>query len=115
MRVRIPTRWSRRLKKRLHIEIFGRQYDLQGDTDQEYAFRLAAYVDQKMHEISEQSKGSPYSKLLVLAAINIAHELFQLRDHQKEQDAIIGGKTLGLIESIEAQFSAMDLKKDTFS
>ncbi len=64
-----------------------------------------------MHEISEHSQGSPYSKLVILAAINIAHEFFQLKEHQKEQDAIVGGKTLGIIESIEEQFDELHFEK----
>ena len=102
--------WSGKLNKPLHIEIFGRSYSLQGDKDEHYAQELAAFVDQKMHEIAEHSKDSPYAKLATLAAINIAHELFQLKDYQKEQEAIVGGKTLGIIERIEEQFERFQLE-----
>lgn len=50
-----------------------------------------------------------FLKLAILAAINIAHELFQLRSRQKERDAIIGGKTRDIIESIEEQFEEFKL------
>jgi len=102
--------WSKRLSKPIHIEIFGRSYALQGETDQDYAQELAAFVDAKMHEIAEHAKGSPYSKLVVLAAINIAHELFQLKNDRKTHEAIVGGKALGIIERIEEQFEAFHLK-----
>ncbi len=102
--------WRRKLNKPLHIEIYGRSYTLQGETDQAYAEELAAFVDQKMHEIAERAKDNSYSKLLVLAAINIAHELFQLKTQQKEQDAIAGGKAQGIIENIEEQFEAFHLE-----
>lgn len=72
---------------------------------------MASYVNQKMHEIAEHSQGSPYSKLVILAAINIAHELFQLKKDKKEEEAIVGGKTLGIIESIEEQFDEFHVEK----
>ncbi len=96
--------------KKLHIEIFGRQYDLIGQSDQDYANQLAAYVDEKMREISEHSPGSPYSKLAILSAINIAHELFQLKNKQEEMNTNLNGITRTLIENIEEEVRALHLK-----
>jgi len=97
------------VKNKLHVEIFGHRYTLRGDADEAYAKELAAYVDKKMTEMAVHAKGITPSKLAILAAINIAHELFQLRSRQKERDAIIGGKTRDIIESIEEQFEEFKL------
>jgi len=91
------------VSKKLHIEIFGRQYTLRGQSDQAYADVLASFVDQNMREISKHSLGSPFSKLAVLSAINIAHELFQLKNSQKELDTVANGKAHIMIESIEEE------------
>lgn len=96
------------MNKKLHIEIFGRQYTLRGQNDQAYTDELVAFVDSKMCEISLHSPGSPFSKLAVLAAINIAHELFQLKDQQRAKDAAIDEKTHAIIENIDAVFNAHD-------
>ncbi len=94
---------------RLQVEIFGQRYLLKGNTDESYAKDLASYVDQKMNETAEHSKGIQPSKLAVLVAMNIAHELFQLKNRQKERDTVIGGKTRDIIESIELQFEELKL------
>lgn len=96
------------MNKKLQVEIFGRRYTLQGNSDQAYAQELASYVGQKMQEISEHSHGSPFSKLAILSAINITHELFQLKHHQKKSDSAIAGKTRRMIETIEEQFEMVD-------
>ncbi|MFY9269464.1 MAG: cell division protein ZapA [Candidatus Manganitrophaceae bacterium] len=97
------------MKNKIHVEIFGQRYALRGDTDEAYARELAAYVDHKMNEMAGHAKGVTTSKLAVLAAINIAHEFFQVRAKQKEREALIGGKTRDIIESIEEQFEEFKL------
>ncbi len=98
------------MSKKLHIEIFGRQYDLKGQSDQAYADQLAAFIDEKMREISTHSPGSPYSKLAILSAINIAHELFQLKDQQQEINTSLDGITRTLIENIETEVRSFHSK-----
>ena len=92
------------------MEIYGHRYTLKGDADPAYAKELAALVDRKMNETAGHMRGAPLSKLAILAAINIAHELLQLKKHQKERDDFIGGKTRDIIESIEEQFEEFKLE-----
>lgn len=92
------------MDKKLHIEIFGRQYTLRGQSDQAYADDLVALVDKKMREISKHSPGSPFSKLAVLAAINIAHELVQLNNKQQATQSAVESKTRDMIKNIEEAF-----------
>ena len=86
------------------VEIFGHRYTLCSDSDDAYTRQLAALVDQKMTELAGKTNGVELSKLAVFTAVNIAHELLQLKKQQKETDAVISRKTRGLIESIEEQF-----------
>lgn len=103
-------RRSNTLNKRLHIEVFGRRYALRGEADQDYAQKLASMVDQKIDEVSQHSEGSPFSKLVVLAAINLADELLQLQEKQNKQDGLTEEKTRRIIESIEEEFEDPMLK-----
>ncbi len=95
------------MSKKLHIEIFGRKYDLVGQSDQGYADEVASFVDEKMCEISRRSPGSPFSKLAMLSAINIAHELFQLKDQQQEINSALDGKTRSIIKNIEEEVQSL--------
>ncbi|MFQ5587391.1 MAG: cell division protein ZapA [Nitrospiria bacterium] len=98
------------MSKKLHIEILGRQYDLKGQSDQDYVEKLASFVDGKMREMSSHSPGSPYSKLAILSAINIAHELFQLQQQQQEMNATVDNATRAMVENIEEEVRASQLK-----
>ena len=62
--------------KKYNVVIFGSEYTVKGDIDEEYINKLAKYVDQKMTEISEQTKIASTQRLAVLTALYIADELF---------------------------------------
>jgi len=98
------------LSSKVQVKIFGSPYALHGDGEPEYVQALASYVDQKMGALSDQAKGISLSRLAVLTAINISHELFQLKNQQKEQRSFVDGKTRDIIERIEEQFD--DLQMD---
>ena len=61
------------------VEIFGANYTFDGD-DAEHIRQLADYVNRKMAETAENIKNVTTSKVAVLAAMNLAEELFTLRD-----------------------------------
>ena len=48
--------------------------------DPEYVARLAAFVDEKMRAAAESTPSGDSLRLAVLAALNIADELFRCRD-----------------------------------
>jgi cell division protein ZapA len=91
------------------VEILGQQYRIKGVEDQAYLDRLAKYVDQRMRELAAHAKNAAPSKLAVLTAINITHDLFQLRSQHQLTEATIEKKTKDLIESIEEQFDDLEL------
>ncbi len=61
------------------IEIFGSVYHVRGIEDRGYLQDLAAGVDRKMREISEQVSTVDTAKIAILAALNLADELFQTK------------------------------------
>lgn len=73
------------MDKILEIEIFGQRYKIRvkGEEDESYISHLTSFVDQKMHEVAAKSKSADVTKIAVLAALNIADELFLC---QKELD-----------------------------
>jgi len=96
---------------KLQVEIFGNHYTLQGEADSAYTQSLASFVDQKMVDLAGKTQGLHLSKLAVLTAINISHELFQLRNQQAVQRDFIDGKTRDLISNIEDQFEDLNFDK----
>ena len=97
------------MKKPIEVEILGQRYSLSGEGDEAYIRDLAQYVDGKMREISKTAGSIPPTKLALLSAINITHELFNIRKNQKEKESFIGKKTQDLIDTIDQQFGDLPL------
>ena len=59
------------------VIINGIEYNLRGKEDERYLSEVAAYVDNKIREISGSNKKLNTSSAAVLTAVNIADELFK--------------------------------------
>ena len=65
------------------VEIFGTVYNVKGEKDPEYLQELAELVDGRMREIAKHVSTVDSAKIAILAALNVADELFQCRRHQE--------------------------------
>jgi len=69
----------------IHVVIFGVEYSIKGDVDAETTRQIAAYVNAKMSEIHENTASRDHLKIAVLSALNIAGELFEMKQkHEAE-------------------------------
>lgn len=75
------------------VEIFDQSYNIKGAMDDDYVEQLATYVDQKMREIYNNSRTVDTLKVAVMAALNIADELFQEQNQARQVETIIGDKS----------------------
>jgi cell division protein ZapA len=66
------------------IEIYDQTYSIQADGNENYLNELAAYVDGKMRTVAEAARTVDSLKVAVLAALNIADEMFQLKQRQEK-------------------------------
>jgi len=62
------------------VEIHGQRYPIRSTLDPAYVARLAAYVDEKIKAAADSTPTGDSLRLAVLAALNIADELFRCRD-----------------------------------
>ena len=67
-------------KNVLKVRIYGADYIIRGQADADYIKGIADYVDQKMREVDQSLRVDSSLKVAILAAVNIAHELFEERD-----------------------------------
>jgi cell division protein ZapA len=67
------------------VEIHGQRYPVRTTLAPEYVARLAAFVDDKMRASAEAAPTGDALRLAVLAALNIADELFRCRDSSQRQ------------------------------
>lgn len=72
---------------RVKVRIYGQDYTIAGDRDEETIKAIAACVDEKMREIGRNFATNAQGSLAVLAAINVADELFGAREEIAELTA----------------------------
>ena len=72
------------------VSILDREF-LIGCTPEEKPGLIAAasYLDTKMREIRNNARAAGVDRIAVMAALNIAHELIQLRQHQDSDNGTL--------------------------
>ena len=68
------------------VEIHGQRYPIRSSLDPDYVALLASYVDENMRAAGETAPTGDALRLAVLAALNIADELFRCRDVTRARD-----------------------------
>lgn len=88
-------------KTRVTVSIAGKQYSIVSAVDPDYIKEVADYLNTKLKEVSENYPNIPETKIIVLAALNITDELFQVKKNLKEHpesEKIISNLTRRLSE-----------------
>jgi len=75
------------------VQIQGQRYPIQTTLDADYVARLAAFVDEKMRAAAETTPTGDSLRLAVLAALNIADELFRAHDATDNRDGRLAART----------------------
>jgi cell division protein ZapA len=75
------------------ITIQGQQYPIRTSLDPEYVLRLAKFVNEKMSAASDSTPSGDSVRLAVLAALNIADELFRCRDATDQRNGQLAERT----------------------
>jgi len=75
-------------KNRVIVTIFGKEYSLVAEVDSDYIKKAAGYLDSKMREVSENYPNITEARVAVLAALNIADELFHSRDEKPDSSSV---------------------------
>ena len=67
------------------IVIQGQRYPVRSTLDPAYVAELAAYVDEKMRLASEVNETNDFLRVAVLAALNLADEIFRHRQARDDR------------------------------
>jgi cell division protein ZapA len=70
-------------KKKLKVKIFDKEYSLLVE-NQEIAAELADYVNKMMEETREELPDQPKDTIAIIAALNIAYDLFVEKNRFRE-------------------------------
>ncbi|MBM9577434.1 cell division protein ZapA [Leptospira sp. 201903070] len=66
--------------RRVKVRILGEEYTILGETGEDYIQNLADQVDRKLRELGAGMPGASRQKLAILAALNFADELQQVKE-----------------------------------
>ena len=71
---------------RVKVKIYGQEYVIAGEMSREDIIKVAAYVDNKMMEITDAAKaaGAVPSNIAVLSAVNITSEHFKMMEEMED-------------------------------
>jgi cell division protein ZapA len=83
------------------VYILGQKYTIKGDAPEEYIRELASYVDKKLKEVYTSSPNIAPVKATILAALDIADELFKQKNQQEEMTKHIEEKATALASLFE--------------
>ena len=86
------------------IEIFGHPFTFKADRDISKAKEVAAYLEEEVGKVERQLSDSSVSinkrAILILAALNIANEYFEMKENQAVLLEMMAQKTTGLLDSL---------------
>ncbi|HWP56767.1 MAG TPA: cell division protein ZapA [Candidatus Acidoferrales bacterium] len=71
------------MKKPVEVEIMGHKFTVSSDADDSYVRSVAVYVDEKAQEIVKTSRPVANFNVAMLAALNIADELYRLKERHE--------------------------------
>jgi cell division protein ZapA len=83
----------------VRVVIFGNEYTIRGEANADYIRELARYVDGKMQEIARNANLSIPLKVGILAAINLADEVFRLRAARADKPDLFAAEAAGGTET----------------
>lgn len=82
------------------VEIFGAVYQVRGTDDGGYLQGLAELVDRRMRDIAQHVASGDTARIAILAALNLADELFRLQRAQEEERVEIREKMAELTQEL---------------
>ena len=86
------------------IEIFGHPFTFKADRDISKAKEVAAYLEEEVGKVERQLSDASVSinkrAILILAALNIANEYFEMKENQAVLMEMMAQKTTGLLDSL---------------
>jgi cell division protein ZapA len=68
----------------IRVSIFGKDYNVKGSSDNDHIKALAAHVDTVMRDVADRTGALSSGRVAILAALNIADEMYRERQHFEE-------------------------------
>jgi cell division protein ZapA len=83
------------------VVIQGQRYPIRSSLDPHYVVELAAYVEEKMKTAAEAGAATDSLRLAVLAALNIADEVFRCRAAAQTQSREVADRARAIEQMLD--------------
>ena len=85
----------------VHVNIYGEEYAIRSENEEAYIRQVAEYVDRAMRDLAEKVPNKSPSRVAVLAALNLADELFAARNSGQSELSVVEKKTHEMISLLD--------------
>lgn len=90
-------------KRSVIVYIAGQRYVIRSDADEEYVQTLATFVNDRIMEVQQSSRPVSPQSLVMLAALNIADDLFKARQDRKALKTKVKEKSRAILEFLDKE------------
>lgn len=93
------------MEKPVTVNILGNDYVIKSEEDAEKVYKIAEYMNEKVKEIDNNTEGLSEKRKVILVALNIANDYFQVLKERDELIASIHRRSRALINNIDSTIS----------
>ena len=86
----------------VHVEIHGQRYAIRSELEPQYVGELSAYVDDKIRAAAREISSTDPVRIAVIAALNIADEVFRLRADAAGADGHVRARAAEIERIVDA-------------
>ena len=90
------------------IQIYGKTYSLKSSSSEVDAEEVAGYVDSKMRELATALSKTSTLDLAILAALNIAQELLELKGQTEAKGELEEEKIQQLVDVLDKELQGVE-------
>ena len=90
------------------IQIYGKTYSLKSSSSEVKAEEVAEYVDSRMRELATARSKTSTLDLAILAALNIAQELLELKVQSVVREEEEGKKIQQLVSELDKELQGIE-------
>jgi cell division protein ZapA len=90
------------------IQIYGKTYSLKSSSPEVDAEEVAGYVDSRMRELATARSKTSTLDLAILAALNIAQELLELKCQTDAKDELEKEKIQQLVVALDKELQGIE-------
>lgn len=91
------------MSRSVRVSIAGFDFSVRTDAKPKYVRELAAHVESKMAEAQASGKGMSTQTLVMLAAMSITDEFFQLQSEQEDLKREVRERSKRILDTLERE------------